>query len=67
MAAMGGFASKMGLASGPMVAALLFGNNGQDAESSYTLIINIAVVCLIISAFIVIQPARLLDKINILK
>jgi len=64
MAAMGGFASKMGLASGPMVAALLFGSEGQSGDGSYTLIINLAVVSLVIAAVIVIQPARLLDKTN---
>ncbi|NRB22639.1 MAG: MFS transporter [Shewanella sp.] len=56
MAALGGFASKMGLATGPMVAAFLLG------EDNYTLVIDIAVITLIICAFVIIYPARLLDK-----
>jgi len=62
MAAMGGFASKMGLASGPMVAALLFTSDGSGAGNSYALMINLAVIGLIVSAIVVVQPARLLDK-----
>jgi predicted MFS family arabinose efflux permease len=60
MAAMGGFASKMGLASGPMVAALLFGSN--TSEPNYAIIINIAVFALVMCAAGAIQPARLLDN-----
>jgi predicted MFS family arabinose efflux permease len=60
MAAMGGFASKMGLASGPMVAALLFGSN--TSEPNYALIINIAAIALVLCAFVAIKPARLLDN-----
>ncbi len=56
MAALGGFASKMGLASGPMIAALLLG------EDNYSLIINIATIALILCAAVVIIPAQLLDK-----
>lgn len=55
MAAMGGFASKMGLASGPMVAGLLL------ADDHYGAVINIAVVVLIISAVVAFKPAKLLD------
>ena len=56
MAALGGFASKMGLASGPMVAALMLtGDNYQQ-------VINIAVVGLVLSAIVVLKPALLLDK-----
>ncbi len=62
MAAMGGFASKMGLASGPMVAALLFGNNNLSGEANYYLIINISVIALVLCAFVAIKPARLLDN-----
>lgn len=62
MAAMGGFASKMGLASGPMVAALLFGSEVVNSEVSYSLIINIASFSLVICALVIILPARLLDK-----
>lgn len=56
MAALGGFASKMGLATGPMVAAFLLG------EDNYTLVIDIAVITLIVCAFVIISPARLLDR-----
>lgn len=56
VAAMGGFASKMGLASGPMVAALLLGND------NYEQVINIAVLVLLVGAFMVLNPAMLLDK-----
>lgn len=56
MAAMGGFASKMGLASGPAVAALIVG------ESNYGLIINVATVALVLALFVVIFPARVLDS-----
>jgi MFS family permease len=55
MAALGGFASKMGLASGPAVAALLVG------ESNYGLVINIAVVGLVLCLLAMILPARTLD------
>ena len=56
MAALGGFASKMGLASGPAVAALIV---GQD---NYALVINVSVVALIVCALVFISPARVLDR-----
>lgn len=56
MAALGGFASKMGLASGPMAAALML--NGED----YQQVINFAVVALALSAMVIIKPARTLDN-----
>ena len=56
MAALGGFASKMGLASGPLVGALLLG------EDNYGVIINIAIVGLIGCIAIVIAPAMSLDR-----
>ncbi len=56
MAALGGFASKMGLASGPMVAALML--SGEN----YQQVINIAVVGLVLCTIIVFIPARVLDK-----
>lgn len=56
MAAMGGFASKMGLASGPAIAAILLG------ENNYTLIIWAAVVGLVLSLLFVFYPARLQDR-----
>jgi predicted MFS family arabinose efflux permease len=55
-AAMGGFASKMGLASGPMVVALVI------ADENYSGVINLAAVALIACAIVVFKPARLLDK-----
>lgn len=55
-AAMGGFASKMGLASGPMVAALVL--NGEQ----YASVIYLATVVLLASAVCVMKPARALDK-----
>jgi len=55
MAAMGGFASKMGLASGPMIGAILLG------DANYDLIIDIATIGLIGSAVVVFFPARFLD------
>ncbi|WP_394173685.1 MFS transporter [Thalassotalea litorea] len=58
MAALGGFASKMGLASGPMVAALMV------AGFSYGVLINIAVLALILSMIAAWWPARLVDREN---
>ncbi|WP_248289609.1 MFS transporter [Thalassotalea sp. Y01] len=56
MAALGGFASKMGLASGPMVAAMLLG------DDHYGLVINISAMALIACALIAMQPAITIDK-----
>ena len=56
MAAMGGFASKMGLASGPAIAALMVGDN------NYSLLINMSVVALILCLVVMITPARVLDR-----
>ncbi len=56
MAALGGFASKMGLASGPLAAAFLVGDN------DYGSLITIASVLLILSMLAVIPPALALDK-----
>ena len=56
MAALGGFASKMGLASGPFVAALIVG------ENNYSLLINVALVFMAISMIAAIIPARFLDR-----
>jgi len=56
MAAMGGFASKMGLASGPAVAALLLG------EDNYPLIIIVAAAALAISLLAILYPARIQDR-----
>jgi predicted MFS family arabinose efflux permease len=55
-AALGGFASKMGLASGPMVAALVLGQN------NYALLINLGVAALVLSFLCLLPPARRLDR-----
>ncbi|MBV1900054.1 MAG: MFS transporter [Kordiimonadaceae bacterium] len=56
MATLSGFCSKMGLASGPMVAAVVVG------KGNYDLILNMAIIGIALSALIVLMPARLLDK-----
>ena len=56
MAALGGFASKMGLASGPAVAALLVG------ENNYGLLLNVSVAALIACCIVMAVPARVLDR-----
>ena len=56
MAALGGFASKMGLASGPVVTAMLLG------EDNYQLIIIIATIVMIISAITIWIPSRQQDR-----
>ena len=56
MAALGGFASKMGLASGPAVAAMLVG------EDNYGLLINVSVAALAACLLAMILPARVLDR-----
>ncbi|UTW44121.1 MFS transporter [bacterium SCSIO 12696] len=56
MAALGGFASKMGLASGPLVAALVLG------EDNYGLLINMALLGLAITVITAVIPASSLDK-----
>ncbi|HEX5792256.1 MAG TPA: MFS transporter [Rheinheimera sp.] len=57
MAALGGFASKMGLASGPLFAALVIDGG------SYSGLINIAVVLLILAAIVALYPCRKLDNV----
>ena len=56
-AAMAGFFSKMGLATGPLLGGMLIVNNHYD------LLINVAVVALAASAFAALFPAALLDRI----
>ena len=58
LAALGGFASKLGLASGPMVGALILTNE------QYNTVINVAVFGLILSAICILKPAKLLDKVS---
>lgn len=56
LAALGGFASKMGLASGPMVAALFLTND------NYETVIYLAAFFLVIATVLAYFPAKLLDK-----
>lgn len=56
MAAMGGFASKMGLASGPALAAFLMG------ETNYHLIIWVAVGALLLCTLTIIAPSLMQDR-----
>ncbi|MGM0906924.1 MAG: MFS transporter [Pseudomonadota bacterium] len=56
MAALAGFASKLGLASGPLFAALIV------EGGNYEMLINVAVVLLIIAALSTIYPSWLLDR-----
>jgi predicted MFS family arabinose efflux permease len=55
-AAMGGFVSKLGLATGPLVGSFLIVNN------HYTLLINVSVAILALSAVAALVPASLLDR-----
>lgn len=55
-AALGGFVSKMGLATGPFAAAFLLRND------NYGLIINVAVIAFLVSVPAMLQPARALDR-----
>lgn len=55
-AAMGGFVSKLGLATGPLVGGFLIVNN------SYTLLIDVSVAILALSAVAALIPAALLDR-----
>jgi len=56
MAALGGFASKMGLATGPFAAGLLLG------DDDYSRLINIAVLALVVSLLASILPALQGDR-----
>jgi len=55
MAALGGFASKMGLASGPFFAAYVVG------ENNYALIITASTICLILCMLAAVLPSKILD------
>lgn len=57
MAALGGFASKIGLASGPVVAGMLLG------EDNYPLVIWVAVAALVLCLLIAMIPAGLQDRL----
>lgn len=56
MAALGGFASKMGLASGPAVAAILM------ADDNYKLIIWVAAGALVLCSLVILTPSLFQDK-----
>jgi predicted MFS family arabinose efflux permease len=56
MAALGGFASKMGMASGPMLAAFIV---GQD---HYGRVLDVSTLLLVLSLVAAWGPARLLDR-----
>ena len=55
LAALGGFASKMGLATGPMVGALFLG------DDNYSMVIDMAALALILCAVVIFMPAKMLD------
>lgn len=58
-AALGGFASKMGLASGPLIAGRLLGDG-----DSYTLLINTGIVVLLLSMAAGVLPALRQDRLR---
>ncbi|GHF14852.1 hypothetical protein GCM10017044_06210 [Kordiimonas sediminis] len=58
MAALGGVISKMGLASGPLIGAMVVG------EGNFTLIINLAAGALVLCALFALSPALRLDRAN---
>lgn len=57
--ALGGFVSKMGLASGPMIAGRVL-----DAGLGFGSLINLALIGLALSGFLMLFPARSLDRIS---
>jgi predicted MFS family arabinose efflux permease len=58
MAALGGFASKMGLASGPLVAGMLLGTN-----ENYSVLINVGIAVLLASVVAGVIPALRQDRL----
>ena len=56
MSAIGGFVNSLGLASGPAFAASLVGDGALQQ------VVVFAVVALILSQLLIIQPARMLDR-----
>ncbi len=58
MAALGGFASKMGLASGPLIAGKLLG------ENNYALLINVGAIAVFISLLACVVPAIVQDRVT---
>ena len=61
MAALAGFASKMGLATGSLVAARMVGNEGALSDS-YLLMLGVAGGILVLAWLLAMRPAYLLDK-----
>ena len=59
MAALGGFASKMGLASGPLVAGRLLG------DDNYALLINVGAIAVVASLVASAMPAIMQDKASV--
>jgi len=57
MAALGGFASKLGLATGPLAAGYLL-----SESQNYEQLINVAAVVLTVCVFVAFYPAKLLDR-----
>jgi hypothetical protein len=55
---MGGFASKLGLATGPLVGALLLGSD------RYAALIDVATVGIILCAVATLVPAARLDRLD---
>lgn len=60
MAALGGFASKMGLATGPLIAGYLL----SDSQN-YTLLIEVAAVVLALAVIVAYYPAKVVDEDSI--
>jgi len=58
MAALGGFASKMGLASGPLASGTLLG------ADNYSLLINVAIIALALSMAATLIPAKIQDNLS---
>ncbi len=63
MAALAGFASKMGLASGSLVAAGMVGDGGA-ASSAYVAMLWVAVGALVLALLLAAGPALLLDRLR---
>ncbi|MBL4617913.1 MAG: YbfB/YjiJ family MFS transporter [Robiginitomaculum sp.] len=57
--ALGGFISKLGLATGPMIAGRVL-----DAGLGFGSLINLALIGLALSGFLMLFPARNLDRVN---
>jgi len=55
---MGGFASKLGLGTGPLVGALLLGSD------RYAMLIDVATVGIIVCALTALLPAARLDRLD---